>query len=196
MKRIALFSCLALLMLSAASLFASPERRYEGRPSFHARLPRRYVIWEQRGVFHLRTTTAAALNQFQAVIFASDGAFSEVRRVRIDAGDWVRRSRDGRRIYSSFVTRGGVDGLDFRTDAARISFRLRINGREAAPRAEIFLGRSGRHPSNNPFVLYVKEADRDEDGVGLEFQEPAKDDLDVLEVVPAGELEEESRGAD
>ena len=52
------------------------------------------------------------------------------------------------------------------------------------------------HPSNNPFVLYVKEADRDDDSVRLEFLEPAKDDIDVLEVVPAGELEQESRGAD
>jgi hypothetical protein len=96
MKRIVLFSGLALLMLSAVTLFA--QRRYEGRPPFHAREPRRYVIWEQRGVFHLRTTTASALNRFQGVIVASDGTFTEVRRVRIDAGDWVRLSRDGRRI--------------------------------------------------------------------------------------------------
>jgi hypothetical protein len=196
MKRIALVSCLVLLMLSAVSLFASPERRYEGKPPFHARLTRRYVIWEQRGVFHLRTTTAAALNHFQGVILADDGTFTGVRRVRTDAGDWVRLSRDGGRIYFSFVTRKGVDGLDFRTDAARIFFRLRINGREAAPRVEIFLGRSGRHPVNNPFVLFVKEADRDDDGIRLEFQEPAKDDFDVLDLVPGGELEEESRGAD
>jgi hypothetical protein len=196
MKRIALFSCIVLLMLSAATLFASPERRYEGRPLFHARLPRRFVIWETRGVFHLRTTTAAALNRFQGIIFAPDGSFTEVRRIRTDPGDWVRRSRDGRRIYFSFVTRRGVDGLDFRTDAARILFRLRINGREAAPRAEIFLGRSGRHPFNNPFVLFVKEADRDDDGARLEFQEPAKDDFDVLDLVPGGELEEESQGTD
>jgi hypothetical protein len=194
MKRITLFSCLALLLLSAVISFA--QRRYEGRPPFHARQPRRYVIWEQRGLFHLRTTTAAALNHFQGVIVASDGTFTEVRRVRIDAGDWVRRSRDGRRIYFSFVTRRGVDGLDFRTDAARISFRLRINGREAAPRAEIFLGRSGRHPSHNPFVLFVKEADRDDDSVRLEFLEPAKDDFDVLDLILSAELEEESRGAD
>jgi hypothetical protein len=133
---------------------------------------------------------------FSGIIFAPDGSFTEVRRIRTDPGDWVRRSRDGRRIYFSFVTRRGVDGLDFRTDAARILFRLRINGREAAPRAEIFLGRSGRHPFNNPFVLFVKEADRDDDGARLEFQEPAKDDFDVLDLVPGGELEEESQGTD
>jgi hypothetical protein len=124
---------------------------------------------------------------------ASDGTFTDVRRVRIDAGDWVRLSRDGRRIYFSFVTRRGVDGLDFRTDAARIAFRLRINGREAAPRAEIFLGRLGRHPLNNPFVLFVKEADRDDDSVRLEFLEPSKDDVNVLDLIPGGELEEESQ---
>jgi hypothetical protein len=44
--------------------------------------------------------------------------------------------------------------------------------------------------------LFVKEADRDDDSVRLEFLEPAKDDFDVLDLILSAELEEESRGAD
>jgi hypothetical protein len=172
------------------------DRRYDGKPRFHAGMPRRYVIWEQGGVFRLRTTTARVLNRFHGVILAVDGTFTEVRVVRLDKGDYAKLSRNARMIFFSFTTVRGVDGLNFRTDAPQVGFRLKINGREAAPRAEVFLGRHGRHPLRNPFVLFLKEAERDDDSIDLPELEPGQDTRDVLEVVPEDSLEEESRDSD
>ena len=195
MKRASLIIAAALLVLASATLQAA-DRRYDGKPRFHAGMPRRYVIWEQGGVFRLRTTTAQALNRFHGVIVAVDGAFTDVQVVRLDKGDYVKRSRDGRYIFFSFTTRKGVDGINFRTGASRLGFRLKINAREAAPRAEVFLGRHGRHPLRNPFALFLKEAERDEDGIDLADLEPGADAEEVMEVVSQDFLEEESRGSD
>jgi hypothetical protein len=181
---------------TAAALFAGSERRYEGKPVFAAGMSRRYVIWEQGGLFRLRTTAAGVLQRFHGVIRAGDGTFTEVRLIRLEPGDWVKRSRDDQRLYFSFSTRRRVDGLNFRTDASRLDFRLRVENREAVPATEIFLGRQGRHPVNNPFALFVWEAERGDDRVKLELPEPGKDDFDVIDLVISDKLEEESRAAD
>jgi hypothetical protein len=185
----------AVFVLVTVSLQAA-DRRYDGKPRFHAGMPRRYVVWEQGGVFRLRTTTAGALSRFHGVIVAVEGTFTDVRVIRLDPGDYVKRSKNGKRIYFSFTTRQGVDGLNFRTDASRVGFRMLINGREAAPRAEVFLGRFGRHPFRNPFVLFLKEVERDDDGIDIPELEPGADAEDVLDLVPDDFLEEESRGSD
>ena len=195
MRRWTPMLAVALFVLAAVTLQAA-DRRFDGKPAFHAGMPRRYVVWEQGGVFRLRTTTAGAANRFRGVIVAVDGTFTEVRVIRLDAGDFVKRSKNGKMIYFSFTTRRGVDGLNFRTNAPRVGFRLLINGREAAPRAEVFLGRFGRHPLRNPFVLLLKEAERDDDGIDIRDLEPGPDAEDVLDLVPGGDLEEESQGSD
>jgi hypothetical protein len=195
MKRSTLVLAAVVLVVATVSVSAA-DRRYDGKPRFRAGMPRRYVVWERGGVFRLRTTTAQALNRFRGVLVAVDGTFTDVRVVRLDKGDYVKRSRDGKRIYFFFTTSKGVDGFNFRTDAPRVGFRLLINGREADPRTEVFLGRRNRHPFRNPFVLFLKEAERDDDGIEIRELEPAADAEDVLDLVPGDFLEEESRSSD
>ena len=183
-----------LLFLVALALFAQSDKRYEGHPRFRAGMPRRYVIWEEGGVFKLRTTTAMVLNRFSGAIYALGGTFSNVRVVRRDPGDYVRLSRDKKRLYFSFTTNKGVDGLNFETDASSLAYSLNINKEKANNRLEIFLGARGRHPLKNPFLLGVKPGGETESVPPIDDQADEGDE--IQEVVPQDQLEAESRGPD
>jgi hypothetical protein len=187
---------MALLFVSSALVFAEQDARYKGQPSFQAGMPRRFVIWEDNGVFKLRTTTKQMLNKFSGAIYAIGGTFTGVRVVRRDPGDFVKLSRDKKRIYFSFLTKKGVDGLNFTTDANRLAYGLRVNKRRAAKNLEIFLGAKGRHPLNNPFMLFIGEMAANDAVSGVTVDE-TKDEGDVVtEVIPENELENAAKVSD
>lgn len=185
-----------LLLTGSALSFAQQDTRYKGQPPFKAGMTRRFVIWEDGGVFRLRTTTKQMLNRFSGAIYAIGGTFTSVRVVRRDPGDFVKLSRDKKRIYFSFLTKKGVDGINFTTSAKRLAGGLRVNKRRAAKNLEIFLGAKGRHPRNNPFMLFLGEAAKNDAVSGVTVDE-TKDEGDVVtDVVPADELEDASKASD
>ena len=195
MKRgLLLLVCLGIALTTATGAFAA-DRRYKGRPIFHAMMTRRFVVWENLGVFRLRTTTKQASNRFHGAIYAPSGTFDQVRMIRRDRGDFVKLSRDGKWLWFSFVTQKGVDGMNFRTDADSLVCFFYINKRKAAEKQEIFLGRRGVHPMNNPFLLFQRGTGRDAAAEKFKFVEDGDGAL-IEDVVPDSELEEESQTSD
>lgn len=194
-RRLCLFVALALAGIVAQPLFAQ-DTRYQGRPAFSRGQIRRFVIWEEDGEFRLRTTTRQMLNRFSGAIYAVQGTFADVRVVRRDRGDIVRLSRDKKRLYFSFVTRKGVDGLNFKADAKRLAFDLYVNQRRAANRLEIFLGAEGRHPKNNPFLLFLSGSAADDRVTDVEIDGTREEGEPVTEVIPENELEDAAKGED
>ncbi len=196
MQRSLVLVVMVLLLVSSVLGFAEQDARYKGQPSFSAGMTRRFVIWEDNGVFKLRTTTKQMLNRFSGAIYAIGGTFTGARIVRRDPGDFVKLSRDKKRIYFSFLTKKGVDGLDFTTDATRLAYGLRVNKRRAAKNLEIFLGAQGKHPLNNPFMLFVGEMSANDAVSGVTVDE-TKDEGDVVtDVIPEGELENAAKVSD
>jgi hypothetical protein len=192
------FSMFAAVFLLGTFTLAFPAdaRRTLGKPVFSAGMPRRYVLWEENGVFRLRTTTAKVLNRFSGAIHAVDGRFEKVSLIRLDRGDYVKLSPDRSRLFFSFTTLKGVDGLNFTASGKRLAFFLNINGRKAVPKAEVFLGKGGLHPLRNPFAIGLGIQNGDEPVVGLEEGQPGQGDMEVTNLVPDGELEQESKTAD
>jgi hypothetical protein len=179
-----------------ALAFPSEARRTLGKPVFSAGMPRRYVLWEEKGVFRLRTTTAKVMNRFSGAIHAVDGRFEKVALIRLDKGDYAKLSPDRSRLFFSFTTVKGVDGLNFTASGKGLAFFLNINSRKAVPKAEVFLGKNGLHPLRNPFAIGLGGQNGEEPVVGLEEGKPEPGDMEVTDLVPAGELEEESKAAD
>jgi hypothetical protein len=60
----------------------------------------------------LEEDTAQAWELLVTGAVAVDGTFTDIRVVRLDPGDFVERSRNGKRIYFSFTTRRADDVLD------------------------------------------------------------------------------------
>ena len=186
-----------VFLLGAFTLaFPADARRTTGKPVFSAGMPRRFVLWEENGVFRLRTTTAKVLNRFSGAIHAVDGRFEKVALIRLDKGDYVKLSPDRTRLFFSFTTLKGVDGINFTASGKRLALFLNINGRRAVPKAEIFLGKDGLHPLRNPFAIGPGAQNGDEPVAGLEEGQPAQGDMEVTDLVPDGELEQESKAAD
>jgi hypothetical protein len=185
-----------LPFISATLVYGEQDTRYKGQPPFEAGMTRRFVIWEDGGEFKLRTTTRQMLNRFSGAIYAVNGTFSDVRMIRRDPGDFVKISRDKKRIFFSFLTKKGVDGLNFKTDAKRLAFGLRINRRSAAKNLEIFLGTEGKHPLHNPFMLFLGEAAKDDNVTGVSVDETKDEGELVTEVVQENELEDAAKVSD
>jgi len=191
-----LLAVAASLLIGAGLAYGEQDARYKGQPPFKAGMTRRFVIWEDEGVFKLRTTTKQMVNRFSGAIYAVGGTFGDVKLIRRDPGDFVKLSRDRRRIFFTFLTRKGVDGLNFKTDAKRLAFGLRINRRRAAKNLEIFLGAEGKHPLHNPFMLFLGEGAGDDNVRGLSVDETTDAGEPVTELVPEGELEDASKPSD
>jgi hypothetical protein len=66
----------------------------------------------------LEEDTAQAWELLVTGAVAVDGTFTDIRVVRLDPGDFVERSRNGKRIYFSFTTRRADDVLDLVPGAA------------------------------------------------------------------------------
>ncbi len=152
-------------------------------------MSRRYAVWEEDNIFKIRTTTAELSKVFSGVIYAGEGIFTDIRVVRLDRGDFVRLSNDKKRIYFSFSTNEGIDGLNFTTSARRLAFFLFINNRKAGPNLEIFLGENGIHPVNNPFMIYMTDENRDDDSVPEDLEISMEPEGDAITaVIPESEM--------
>ena len=194
MKKSLLIMIVALLF--ASHYLAAQQKRYQGRPRFRAGMTRRFVIWEEGGVFRLRTTTKQLAVKFTDAIFAPGGQFSNVRLIRRDRGDYAKLSRDKKKLYFSFTTKKGVDGLNFTTTSQRVPMFLFINRKKARKKLEIFLGAKGAHPLNNPLILFVSGSGGNDADPGITQADLKEEGEEITSVVSEADLEPESKTSD
>ncbi len=72
---------------------------------------------------------------------------------RFESGDSFALSADRLTLTYRVVNYGRIDGLDFRAACAtRLWFRGSMAGTKL-PTSRIWIGRTGRHPLQNPFVI-------------------------------------------
>jgi len=109
-------------------------------------------IWHNATGWHLRFThPGSARVIFSGTIVAN--APLTVVPYRLEGGDTFALSVDHKTLTYRFTNYGRIDGLDFRTACAS---RLWITGSMAGvklPTGRIWIGRAGRHPLQNPFVI-------------------------------------------
>lgn len=109
-------------------------------------------VWHDATGWHLRVTHAGTA----AVIFSGTIRANRPLHVsgyRLESGDTFSVSADRLSVTYRFVNRGRLDGLNLTTECAT---RLTIGGRMSGallPVGRIWVGRLGRHPLQNPFVV-------------------------------------------
>ena len=76
-----------------------------------------------------------------------------VTPVRLENADGITLSADKLTLTYRFRNYGRIDGFDFKTDCAqRLSIAGSMAGKKLPPN-RIWLGRHGRHPLENRFVI-------------------------------------------
>lgn len=110
-------------------------------------------LWHGATGFHLRVThpgTYAAT--FSGTIRANRPL--HVTGYHLESKDTFTVSADGLTVTYRFVNHGHFDGIDFTTECAtRLGVGSRLNG-AVLPVRRIWLGHAGRHPLQNPFVIF------------------------------------------
>ena len=124
----------------------------QGMPAVHAGSAAGDYIWHDATGWHLRVTHASATGfVFSGTIRANRPL--HVTGYRLETGDKFTVSADHLSVTYRFVNHGRLDGLNFTTACAtRLAFGGRMNG-TALPVRRIWIGRAGRHPLQNPFVI-------------------------------------------
>ncbi|MDR7417924.1 MAG: hypothetical protein QN178_03330 [Armatimonadota bacterium] len=119
---------------------------YRGQPRTPPTFNAAYFVWVDDDVWRVRWASRGA-RELSGLV-STDGRFSGFRKVELEGEDAVARAE--RLIGWETRTRGGMDGIDFRTSGERLNFTLLIDGVAASP-SQIYLGASGAHPPRNPW---------------------------------------------
>lgn len=109
-------------------------------------------IWHNTTGWHLRVTHYGTTRVVFTGKIISNKPLT-VAPYRLEGGDTFVLSADKLTLTYRFVNHGRIDGLDFRTACAT---HLWVRGAAAGvklPTSRIWLGRWGRHPLQNPFVI-------------------------------------------
>ena len=150
-----------LMMYIAGAASADGQIDPRGKPmGTQAGAVERYAVWQDEGGWHVRTTTKEYEHHFRGVIEVKGGEFVQVRGYKLEhkgpQRDLFIEGPEHHVINFDFSTKGSIDGLDFRVKGKEpmLSFTLTIGEKE--PKFEpgrIFIGKSGAHPSTNPFEI-------------------------------------------
>jgi hypothetical protein len=157
-QRLALTAFIGLLLAALvaparAQVFPIQEPDIYGAPQFQS-WPAGYYIWADEQGLHVRWTSSAGTpRRFYGEVTTTQGAIVNFRPVYPERGGIFQRRANA--IGWDIVNAGGGEGFDFALAAAdTIRFSLTIDSRQAT-RNEIFLGRRGLHPADNPFALRI-----------------------------------------
>ena len=125
----------------------------QGMPAVHAGSAAGDYIWHDAMGWHLRVThVSTTAFVFSGTIRANRPL--HVTGYRLETGDKFTVSADHLSVTYRFVNHGRLDGLNFTTECAtRLAFGGRMNG-AALPIRRIWIGHAGRHPLQNPFVVF------------------------------------------
>lgn len=125
----------------------------QGRPTqFHAGATGGDYIWHDSAGWHVRATHHGSSHVVFTGRIVSSAPLDAVP-VKLEKNDVVTVSADKKTITYRFNNYGAIDGFDFKTACAS---HLTISGRMGAfrlPTGRIWIGHSGRHPLENPFVV-------------------------------------------
>lgn len=125
----------------------------QGMPALHAGSAAGDYLWHDATGWHLRVThpgTGSAV--FSGTIRANKQL--HVHGYLLEKGDTFTVSADGLSVSYRFVNHGRLDGLNFTTECAtRLGVGGRLNG-VSLPVRRIWIGHAGRHPLQNPFVIF------------------------------------------
>lgn len=109
-------------------------------------------LWHDANGWHLRVTKVSSAKAIFSGRIRSDKPMT-VKGVALEKSDTFTLSADGLTLTYRFANYGHVDGLDIKTACAD---RLAISGSmagEKLPTGRIWIGKNGRHPLQNPFVI-------------------------------------------
>jgi len=125
----------------------------QGMPALHAGSPAGDYLWHDAAGWHLRVTHGSTVGfVFSGTIRANRPL--HVTGYRLESGDHFTVSADRLSVTYRFVNHGRLDGLNFTTECAtRLGVGGRMNGSLLQVR-RIWIGHAGRHPLQNPFVIY------------------------------------------
>jgi hypothetical protein len=125
----------------------------QGMPALHAGSPAGDYLWHDATGWHLRVTHVGTYGvTFSGTIRANKPL--HVKGVALEPGDSFAVSADRLSVTYRFRNYGRLDGLDFTTECAtRLGVGGRMNG-ALLPVRRIWIGHAGRHPLQNPFVIY------------------------------------------
>ena len=159
----ALFVPAATLAASPAATSATPTtvtcdegrwpRSVQGQPvTFKAGARAGDYLGHNANGWHLRFTHPGT----RKVVFSGkiiSNAPLTVAPYKLERGDSFALSADGKTLTYRFANYGRIDGLDVRTACAtRLWFKGSMAGAKLPP-GRIWIGRAGRHPLQNPFVI-------------------------------------------
>lgn len=129
-------------------LLTLPLTMLDGPTPFVLNAPSGYYLYRSEGKYHMRLTTPSTndIVDYRGNIFVEEGKFRVVKEFRGDPRDFVRVTDRGKVVEFKFVTKGHIDGLDWKVNGEakpdNMTFRLKMDGNMAAP--NIALG-------SNPF---------------------------------------------
>jgi hypothetical protein len=125
----------------------------EGQPvTFRSGARAGDYIWHSATGWHIRFTHASSSRVIFSGRIVSDAALT-VTPYRLEPGDTFTLSADHKTVTYRVRNYGHIDGLDFRTAcASRLTFGGSMDGVKL-PTGRIWIGRAGRHPLQNPFVI-------------------------------------------
>jgi hypothetical protein len=109
-------------------------------------------LWHNDSGWHLRVTHPGTTRIVFSGTIVSNAPLS-VSPFKLERGDTYSLSADKKTLTYRFANHGRIDGLDLRTACAT---RLWVRGSMAGaklPTSRILIGRAGRHPLQNPFVI-------------------------------------------
>lgn len=140
------------LTLATTALAADPG--LDGEPTLDHSKPVGYYIWHDDNGFHLRTHGPGDAHLFEARL-RTDGTFVDVDTVRLESRDDIAVDDGGRTLLLRFHTFNHTDGVNFRVrDGDWLRLNLQLDGKPIATES-IYLGRSERHPRQNPFTMPI-----------------------------------------
>jgi hypothetical protein len=148
---LATLGAVALLAATVTSAFAWPER-VEGANNPEPGDPVGYYIWHNDGGWHLRTHGPGDDHHLTARL-RTDGEFDNVDTVRLESRDDYTVLDGGHVLRLDFHTYNWTDGVNFNVHGGTsLRFDLELDDAQIAVDS-IYLGRDGRHPRSNPFIL-------------------------------------------
>ncbi|MFO8073603.1 MAG: hypothetical protein R6V85_17220 [Polyangia bacterium] len=150
--KILIMAALVAALAVPALVAAVPVAGLDGRPGFERGGETGAFLWHNRSGYHLRFTTEGTDEVFRGKVCVESHRIWVTKGVRLDAGDSISVTPDGRCAEFEFQNHGYIDGLDFRTRSRKIRVELEW-GEGELPAERIWLGAYGYHPPAGSFEI-------------------------------------------
>lgn len=125
----------------------------QGNPHVAARSAGDAYLWHDGSAWSLRVThPSTSRTVVSGTITASTGV-RYLRAVKLEKGDAVTRSADGKTLAFRLSNYGAIDGFDFSAECSHaVHVVLKADGR-SMPTTKVFLGAHRAHPTSVPFTV-------------------------------------------